>query len=55
MRTMTPLQEGDRQRTDTERQQITLRLLIMLTMLAYLGFAHWGGLLTASRWEDGSG
>jgi two-component system sensor histidine kinase RpfC len=49
---MTPLQEGDRQRTDTERQQITLRLLIMLTMLAYLGFAHWGGLLTDSRWED---
>jgi two-component system sensor histidine kinase RpfC len=49
---MTPLQEGDRQRTNTERQQITLRLLIMLSMLAYLGFAHWGGLLTDSRWED---
>ena len=52
MRTMTPLQEADQQRTFTERQQIMLRLLIMLVMLAYLGFAHAGGLLSDSRWED---
>jgi len=51
MRTTTPFQAVDLQRTVTERQQMSLRLLIMLSMLAYLGIAHWAGLLSDERWN----
>ena len=52
MRSITSLQESDRQRAATERQQILLRLFIMPAMLLYLSIFKMIGWLTDVQWHS---